>query len=45
VRQAVAEHEAILAAVSSGEPEQAERAARAHVTATIEALEQIAHGR
>jgi DNA-binding GntR family transcriptional regulator len=41
MRQAVGEHEAILAAVACGAPEQAERAARAHVRATIEALEQI----
>jgi DNA-binding GntR family transcriptional regulator len=38
---AIDEHEAILAAVSGGEPEQAERAARAHVRATIDALQQI----
>jgi DNA-binding GntR family transcriptional regulator len=41
MRQAVGEHEAILAAVVRGEPEQAEQAARAHVRATIQALEQI----
>jgi DNA-binding GntR family transcriptional regulator len=41
LRQAIAEHKAILAAVSGGEPEQAERAARAHVRATIDALQQI----
>jgi DNA-binding GntR family transcriptional regulator len=39
MRQAVEEHETILAAVSGGEPERAERVARAHVRATIEALE------
>ena len=38
---AIAEHEAILTAVSTGEPEQAERAARAHVRATFDALSQI----
>jgi DNA-binding GntR family transcriptional regulator len=37
----IEEHEAILDAVSRGEAEQAERAARAHVRATIDALEQI----
>jgi len=36
----IEEHEAILIAVSRGEPEQAERAARAHVRATIDALAQ-----
>jgi DNA-binding GntR family transcriptional regulator len=41
MRQAVQEHEAILAAVCRGEPEQAERAARSHAGATIEALEQL----
>jgi DNA-binding GntR family transcriptional regulator len=41
MRQAVEEHKAILAAVCDGEPDQAERAARAHAGATIEALEQI----
>jgi len=35
---AVAEHQAILSAVSRGEPEQAERTARAHVRATVDAL-------
>jgi DNA-binding GntR family transcriptional regulator len=35
------EHEAILAAVGRREPEQAERAARAHVRVTIDALAQI----
>jgi DNA-binding GntR family transcriptional regulator len=38
---AIEEHQAILAAVGRGEPEQAERAARAHVRATIDALAQI----
>jgi len=38
---AIAEHEAILTAVSAGEPEQAERAARAHVRATVDALSQL----
>jgi DNA-binding GntR family transcriptional regulator len=37
----IGEHEEILAAVSRGEPEQAEHAARAHVRASIEALEQV----
>jgi DNA-binding GntR family transcriptional regulator len=41
----IREHEAILAAVSGGQPEQAECAARAHVRATIEALERIYDGR
>jgi DNA-binding GntR family transcriptional regulator len=45
MRQEIQEHEVILAAVSRGEPEQAERAARAHVRATIEALEQICDAR
>jgi DNA-binding FadR family transcriptional regulator len=45
MRQAVEEHEAILAAVTGSEPEQAERAARAHVSATIEALEQMSDDR
>ena len=36
----IREHEAILAVVGRGDPEPAERAARAHVRATIEALEQ-----
>jgi DNA-binding GntR family transcriptional regulator len=45
MRQAIPEHEAILAAVSRGDTEQAERAARAHVRATIETLEQICDGR
>jgi DNA-binding GntR family transcriptional regulator len=40
MREEIPEHQAILAAVSRGEPEQAELAARAHVRATIEALEQ-----
>jgi DNA-binding GntR family transcriptional regulator len=44
MREEIREHEAILAAVSRGEPEQAERAARAHVRATIAALEQIRDG-
>jgi DNA-binding GntR family transcriptional regulator len=39
--RSIEEHEAILDAVSRGEAEQAERAARAHVRATIDALEQI----
>jgi DNA-binding GntR family transcriptional regulator len=43
--QAVEEHKAILAAVRCGEAEHAEHAARAHVRATIEALEQISDGR
>jgi DNA-binding GntR family transcriptional regulator len=38
---AIEEHEAILAVVLRGEPEQAERAARAHVVTAIEALVQI----
>ena len=37
----IEEHEAILTAVIRGEPEPAERAARAHVRATIDALEQL----
>jgi DNA-binding GntR family transcriptional regulator len=37
----IAEHEAILTAVMREESEQAERAARAHLRATIDALEQI----
>jgi DNA-binding GntR family transcriptional regulator len=37
----IEEHEAILIAVSRGEPEQAERVARAHVRATIDALAQL----
>jgi DNA-binding GntR family transcriptional regulator len=37
----IEEHEAILAAVGRGEPEPAERAARAHVRVTIDALAQI----
>jgi DNA-binding GntR family transcriptional regulator len=41
LRGAVEEHEAILAAVSRREAEPAERAARAHVRATIDALQQI----
>lgn len=41
MRQEIREHEAILAAVSRGEPDQAERAARAHVRAAIDVLEQI----
>jgi len=41
--QAITEHEAILAAVGDGDLEQAERAARAHVRKTIQALELI-HG-
>jgi DNA-binding GntR family transcriptional regulator len=41
LRQAVQEHEAILGAVSRGEPTQAERVARAHVRATIDALHEI----
>jgi DNA-binding GntR family transcriptional regulator len=45
MREEIREHEAILAAVSRGEPEQAELAARAHVRATIAALEQIRDGR
>jgi DNA-binding GntR family transcriptional regulator len=45
MHQAVEEHEAILDAVSRGEPEQAELVARAHVSATIDALEQISDGR
>jgi DNA-binding GntR family transcriptional regulator len=44
MRRAVEEHEAILAAVSRGEPDDAERAARAHVRATIEALEATSGG-
>jgi DNA-binding GntR family transcriptional regulator/DNA-binding CsgD family transcriptional regulator len=43
MRQSVQEHEAILAAVTGSEPEQAERAARAHVSATIEALRQMSY--
>jgi DNA-binding GntR family transcriptional regulator len=38
---AIEEHEAILTAVSRGEPEVAERAARSHVEATIDALAQL----
>jgi DNA-binding GntR family transcriptional regulator len=45
MRKTVEEHKAILAAVAGGEPEQAEKAARAHVRATIQALEQIADER
>ena len=41
LRQEIAEHEAILSAVSRGDTEQAERAGRTHVRATIEALAQI----
>jgi DNA-binding GntR family transcriptional regulator len=41
MRQAIDEHSEILAAISSGEPERSERAARAHVRATIEKLERI----
>jgi DNA-binding GntR family transcriptional regulator len=41
LRQAIEQHEAILEVTVRGEPEQAERAARAHVRATIAALEQI----
>jgi len=37
----IGEHEAILTAARSGEPEPADRAARAHVRATIAALEQF----
>jgi DNA-binding GntR family transcriptional regulator len=37
----IGEHEAILTAVRRGEPEQAERAARDHVRATIDSLQQI----
>jgi DNA-binding GntR family transcriptional regulator len=37
----IEEHEAILSAVSRGEPERAEQAARAHVRATIDRLGQI----
>jgi DNA-binding GntR family transcriptional regulator len=44
-RQAIPEHEAIPAAVSRGDAEQAERAARAHLRATIETLEQVCDGR
>jgi DNA-binding GntR family transcriptional regulator len=43
--QTVQEHEAILAAVTDSEPEQAERAARTHVSATIAALEQMSDDR
>jgi DNA-binding GntR family transcriptional regulator len=39
MRQTVEEHEGILAAVCRDDPEQAEKVARAHVRATIEALE------
>ena len=39
MRQAVEEHEGILAAVCRDDPERAEQVARAHVRATIEALE------
>jgi DNA-binding GntR family transcriptional regulator len=39
MRQAVEEHGVILAAVCSDDPERAEHVARAHVRATIEALE------
>jgi DNA-binding GntR family transcriptional regulator len=41
VGQAIGEHEAILAAVCRGDDERAERAARAHVRTTIEALERL----
>jgi DNA-binding GntR family transcriptional regulator len=41
LRGSIEEHEAILIAVSRGEPEPAERAARAHVRATIDALAQL----
>jgi DNA-binding GntR family transcriptional regulator len=41
LQRAIEEHEAILTAVRRGEPEQAERAARTHVRATIDALAQI----
>jgi len=37
----IEEHEVILDAVSRGEPEQAERSARAHVRTTIDALLEI----
>jgi DNA-binding GntR family transcriptional regulator len=45
IGQEVEEHSEILAAVCGGEAEQAERAARAHVCATIKALEQISDAR
>ena len=41
MRQTIDEHTEILAAVCRGELERAERAARAHVRATIETLEQM----
>jgi DNA-binding GntR family transcriptional regulator len=41
LRQEIEEHEAILTVAVRGEPEQAERLARAHVRATIDALAQI----
>jgi DNA-binding GntR family transcriptional regulator len=41
LREAIKEHEAILSTVCHGEPEQAERAARAHVRATIDAVGQL----
>jgi DNA-binding GntR family transcriptional regulator len=41
LQASIEEHEAILTAVRRGEPEQAEHAARAHVRATIDTLEQI----
>jgi DNA-binding GntR family transcriptional regulator len=45
MRHAVEEHDAILTAIARGERDPAEQAARAHVCATIEALEQISDGR
>jgi DNA-binding GntR family transcriptional regulator len=41
LRQTIEQHEAILIAVVRGESEQAERAARAHIRATIDALQQL----
>jgi DNA-binding GntR family transcriptional regulator len=41
LRGSIEEHEAILTAARSGESEPADRAARAHVRATIDALEQF----
>jgi DNA-binding GntR family transcriptional regulator len=45
IRREVEEHEAILAAISRRQPAQAEHAARAHVRATIDALQRICEGR
>jgi DNA-binding FadR family transcriptional regulator len=44
MREEIPEREAILAAIVRREPELAERAAREHIRATIEALAQICDG-